>query len=62
VITSADSMAGQQEWSRCDYGTTRVIGDKVRREKALDFSGCNSREAADKAASVGGESLPPSVA
>jgi hypothetical protein len=28
----------------------------VRREKALDFSWCNSRVAADKAASLGGES------
>ena len=41
---------------------TYLVGEKVRREKALDFSGCNSRVAADKAVSVGGESLPPSVA
>jgi len=27
----------------------------LRREKALDYSGCNSRVAADKAASLGGE-------
>ena len=32
-----------------------IDGVTVRREKALDFSGCKSREAADKAASLEGE-------
>jgi hypothetical protein len=39
-----------------------VVGKIVRREKALDFSGCNSRVAADKAVSLGGENPSPSVA
>jgi hypothetical protein len=39
-----------------------MIGEKVRREKALDFSGCKSRVAADKAVSLGGENPSPSVA
>jgi hypothetical protein len=25
------------------FGADSVVGEKVRREKALDFSGCNSR-------------------